>query len=78
MSDHRQDPTRVPVPEGHDLTKLCTCCRHTTQAITLDGKWAKCHRCNQDCTNVGCWNLRPGRRGIYGRFTRVIRSRLFR
>lgn len=76
MSSHRQDGTRVLVPEGHDLTKLCACCRRRT--TEFDGKWAKCKRCNQDCTNVGCRTLPPDRRGIFGHFQRVARSRLFR
>lgn len=78
MSRHRYDPTRLPVPPGSDLFALCTCCTHHSDPVVRDGLWAKCHRCDQDCTNIGCWNLRPTARGIYGRFTRVLRSRLFR
>jgi len=75
---HRYTPVRTAVPEGADVTVLCTCCTHTAETVTRDGLWAKCKRCDQDCTNVGCRDLMPGRRGIYGRFTRVRRLRLFR
>ena len=74
----RYDPTRSAVPEGFDVTVLCVCCTHTSEAITRDGLWAKCKRCDEDCTNVGCRELAPGRRGIYGRFTRRLWPRLFR
>ena len=75
---HRHEPTRMPVAEGFDVTVLCVCCAHTSEPIVRDGLWAKCKRCDQDCTNVGCRSLMPGRRGIYGRLVRRYRSRLFR
>jgi len=73
---HRYEPTRTAIPEGHSVVTLCTCC--TGRAVTFDGLWAKCKRCDQDCANQGCRDLMPTRRGIYGRFTRLIRPRLFR
>jgi hypothetical protein len=79
MSDrHRYQPARVAVPIGHDLQALCVCCRYTNQSVSRDGLWAKCKRCDQDCTNVGCRDLMPGPRGIYGRLIRYFPSRLFR
>lgn len=76
--DHRHDPTRTPVLVGSDVTALCVCCRHNGTTITRDGLWAKCKRCDQDCTNTECRNLPLTARRYYGRLGRRVVSRLFR